>query len=599
MALESGRELGHYQVESKIGEGGMGEVYRAKDRKLARNVAIKILPPALSSDPERLLRFQREAQVLASLNHPNIAAIYGLEEIEGAPLPRPRAGRGSGPRRASRAGERCRWSRRSPSRSRSRDALETAHEQGIVHRDLKPANVKVTPDGKVKVLDFGLAKALQTSPAGDVDSSLSPTITSLGTQAGVILGTAAYMSPEQARGSAVDRRADIWAFGCVLLEMLTGDNPFREPTVSDTLASILRSDPDWKRLPEGTPAAVRQLLRRCLDKDPRRRLRDIGEARIAIDGILTGTAADDEPTAAGPSVRAGTGRLLWMLAGAVLLAVVATLLVMRMLEPSPAAPSVRRFDAIRGPFDHGGMAPPVISPDGRRIVFARGDRLWVRRLDDLEPLKLEGTGGATQPTWTPDSRTILFVAKGEVRSVPAGGGATTTMAFGLGNLGNVGGLGCTENGRIIYSSGGGGIGEITVRGGDARDFHQPDGKTEADIHHPTFLPDGNVLYVVHRVQEGPDTIAVLAGGTQNYVLQLESERLHNPVYSPTGHIVFRREGPKAGLWAAPFSLPKLEVTGEPFLITPDGSFPSVSNDGTLLVRSRGCGRNAAVDLGGA
>src|SRR6516164_15147 len=291
MPVSIGSRLGSYEILSQIGAGGMGEVYRARDPKLGRDVAIKVLPEAFARDAERMARFQREAKVLASLSHPNIAAIYGLEDsgdtralvmelVEGPTLA-DRIKQGAIP-----VYEAIRIARQIA------DALEYAHERGIVHRDLKPANVKVTADDTVKVLDFGLAKALE-GDASSVDISTSPTISRLATMQGVLLGTAAYMSPEQAKGKAVDRRADIWAFGCVLYEMLTGKQAFTGETVTDTLASIIKEEPDWKLLPAATPMRVRVLLQRCSQKDPKQRLQAIGDARISLDEVLAGAP---EPT---------------------------------------------------------------------------------------------------------------------------------------------------------------------------------------------------------------------------------------------------------------------------------------------------------------
>jgi len=292
--MNTGTRLGPYEILSPLGAGGMGEVYRARDGKLGREVAIKVLPAAFAADAERLARFRREAKVLASLNHPHIAAIYGLEESGGVEALVLELAEGEtlaerlarGPLPADEALEIAR---------QIAEALEAAHERGIVHRDLKPANSKLTPGGQVKVLDFGLAKAL----VGDVaspDISTSPTLTAAATQAGVALGTAAYMSPEQARGKAVDKRADVWAFGAVLYEMLTGRHPFSGETVSDILACVLKSDPDWTALPATTPAAIRRLLRRCLEKDPLKRLRDIGDARIELEEAMHGAPPDAAPT---------------------------------------------------------------------------------------------------------------------------------------------------------------------------------------------------------------------------------------------------------------------------------------------------------------
>src|SRR5213594_1150779 len=309
MPLAIGTTLGLYEVVAAIGAGGMGEVYRARDTKLGRSVAVKVLPDALAADADRIARFEREAKALAALNHPHIAALYGMEEsdgrhflimelVEGETLAE-RLQRGAMP-----VEEALKIAHQIV------EALEAAHERGIIHRDLKPANVKVTPDDTVKVLDFGLAKVF-TNEAPDADQSHSPTLIK-GTQAGMILGTAAYMSPEQAKGKAVDKRSDIWAFGCVLFEMLTGKQTFSGETLTDTLASVVRAEPEWDMLPATTPGAVRKLLRRCLTKDPRLRLRDIGEARIAIEQIKAG----EEPPAVSAPRASRLQRNLWTWIGA-------------------------------------------------------------------------------------------------------------------------------------------------------------------------------------------------------------------------------------------------------------------------------------------
>src|SRR5579863_127713 len=313
MSLTSGNRLGPYEVLSPLGAGGMGEVYRARDTKLGREVAVKVLPAAFAQDADRMARFQREAQVLASLNHPNIASIYGLEEsgttralvmelVEGPtlaehiggtrPLTRPSSGGSPSPQGRGLGSEGVRppllpIDETLQIAKQIAEALEFAHERGIVHRDLKPANVKVTHDGAVKVLDFGLAKALAPEDSA-ANISNSPTISMAATQAGVILGTAAYMSPEQAKGKKLDRRTDIWSFGCVLYEMLTGKKAFEGETTSDVLAAVIRAEPDWNELPQDTPASIRRLLERCLKKDPKQRLRDIGDARITIEETLSG-----------------------------------------------------------------------------------------------------------------------------------------------------------------------------------------------------------------------------------------------------------------------------------------------------------------------
>ncbi|HET9308282.1 MAG TPA: serine/threonine-protein kinase, partial [Candidatus Sulfotelmatobacter sp.] len=314
MTLGAASRVGPYQIVSSLGAGGMGEVYRATDPRLGRDVALKVLPEIFARDGERMARFEREAKVLASLNHPNIAALYGLEDSQGT-----RAlvmELVDGPMLAQRIAQGAMSCEEAlPIAKQIAEALEYAHERGIIHRDLKPANIKLTGDGQVKLLDFGLAKALEGETSAE-DSQNSPTLTAAATRAGVLLGTAAYMAPEQARGKHVDRRADIWAFGCVLYEMLTGKMAFSGETVTDTLAAVIRAEPDWSALPETTPVHVRVLLQRCLQKDAKQRLRDIGDARIAIEEVLSGAAAasDEQSFAAKTPQRAGRAGVPWAVA---------------------------------------------------------------------------------------------------------------------------------------------------------------------------------------------------------------------------------------------------------------------------------------------
>jgi serine/threonine-protein kinase len=386
------QSIAHYRIVSKLGEGGMGTVYRATDTKLNRDVAIKFLPDAFASDPERLARFTREAQVLASLNHPNIAAIYGVEEralvmelVEGPTLAERIA---AGPIPVDAA---------LPIARQIAEALEYAHERNIVHRDLKPANIKVTPEGRVKVLDFGLAKAIAGETATS-DPASSPTLTMRSTQMGVLLGTAAYMSPEQAKGKTVDRRADIWAFGVVLIEMLTGRQLYGGETVSDTLAAVLLKEPPLDGLPGDTPPGIRRLLRRCLAKDAQQRLRDIGEARIAIDECLANPGAEEAIGKTAPS-----GQKTGVCAAALAIALAALALVH--FRENPVELSVLRFTL--GPpdgaaFGHtfGLVSAFAVSPDGRRVAFvahsaAGKDQLWVRSLSTYAAQPLPGTEGAS------------------------------------------------------------------------------------------------------------------------------------------------------------------------------------------------------------
>jgi Tol biopolymer transport system component len=435
-----GQTLAHYRITAAIGAGGMGEVYRATDTKLGRDVAIKVLPAELAGDPERLARFEREAKLLASLNHPNIAHVYGFESatlgdsptahflamelIDGEDLAE-RLKRGRIPLEEA-----------LPLAHQIAEALEEAHEHGIVHRDLKPGNIKVAPDGKVKVLDFGLAKAYAGDTASDssADLSQSPTLAHTGTQAGVILGTAAYMSPEQARGKPVDKRADIWAFGVLLFEMLTGRPLFAGETVSDVLAGVLKTEIDFAALPADTPPVVRRLLRRSLERDARNRLRDIGEARVALDRApLDAAAHPSAPAVAGPARRT-------TLALGVVAAVFALLFLATLLRPRAAAlaelhlarfplvtdPSLSVFTELTKPF--------AVSPDGQTVVFTAtkegsARHLWVRSLGSLEVRELRDTEDATQPAISPDGQWVVFVVGfNEIKKVRLTGGPATHLA---------------------------------------------------------------------------------------------------------------------------------------------------------------------------
>jgi eukaryotic-like serine/threonine-protein kinase len=555
----------------------MGEVYRARDGKLNRDVAIKVLPEALAKDPDRLARFQREAQLLASLNHPHIAAIYGLEksgdveslilELVGGETLAERIARGPVPLDEALVIAR-----------QIADALESAHEKGIVHRDLKPANVKVTPEGQVKVLDFGLAKAL-TGDASSPDVTHSPTITAAATQAGVVIGTAAYMSPEQARGKAVDKRADIWAFGAVLYEMLTGRKAFEGETVSDVLASVLRADVDFSKLPPDTPTAVRGVLRRCLDRDPKHRLRDIGDARIALEDLASsgsGVLAAAEPGAAPaprrvwPWVAAAVAALLGVAAGRFALSP----------RPTPARP-------VRFQIDAPAVSTAAISPDGRKLAIASHGRLLVRDLEGLELREIAGTDDAMRPFWSPDSQTIAYGAKGKLWKVSAEGGTPSVICELKGGLWDQDAGGAwLADGRIVFSDGNTALFQVSAQGGDPVVVLKPDPKQELHFHAASPLPDGKgFVFAVHRAGEGTgnDTIAVWSAGKPRYVLEAAGQAVEDPVYSPTGHLLFERSPTNSGVWALPFSLSSLQPTGQPFLVSAGTRNPSVSSDGTLVV----------------
>jgi serine/threonine-protein kinase len=450
VALNPGNHIGPYEVVALLGAGGMGEVYRARDPRLGREVAIKILPDAFAGDPERVARFEREAQLLASLNHPNVAIIHGLEDralvmelVEGPTLADRIA---QGPLPLDEA---------LPIARQIAEALEAAHERGVIHRDLKAANVKVTPEGRVKVLDFGLAKLVEAGGAGGAGGAdgltMSPTLSVQATHAGVILGTAAYMSPEQARGRPVDRRADIWAFGCVLFETLTGRQAFEAgETVSDAIAAILKNDPDWSALPAETPPHIRALLRRCLRKDARKRLPHIGVARMEIDeGEL------DRPSAVVTVRRAGwRGAVPWTVAGS-LGAGLAVVLVL--WQPSRSTPSTAavRLNAALGASASLSIDPAtaaVLSPDGSLMAFSAQPanrqlpQLYLRRLDQLAAVPLAGTEGGFGPFFSPDAQWIAFFAEGKLKKVSITGGAVVTLC----DAPNGRGGDWSEDGTIVF-----------------------------------------------------------------------------------------------------------------------------------------------------
>jgi Tol biopolymer transport system component len=448
MALATGTHLGSYEILAPIGAGGMGEVYQAHDTKLGRHVAIKVLPEAFAHDPERLSRFQREAKMLAALNHPNIATIYGLEQSNGTSYLVMELVSGET------LAERIKREGAVPIEESLKiavqiaEALEAAHEKGIIHRDLKPANVKVTPEGKVKVLDFGLAKAF----AGDTtneDPSNSPTLSMAVTMHGVILGTAAYMSPEQARGKAVDKRTDIWAFGCVLYELLCGRPAFGGEDVTEILAAVVKTEPEWTRLPEATPPAIHILLRRCLRKDKRQRLQDAVGVRIEIEDAIA-APKNSGATQAAPS---STSKLL-LAVGAVAAALAIIAIVMAWgwwRATRPIEQSLRplvRLDVDLGPdvsLDSAVGADEIISSDGTRIVYVSLSRLFTRRLDQANATELAGTQGAFMPFFSPDGQWVAFFTQGKLQKISVEGGSAITLC----DATNARGGSWGEDGNII------------------------------------------------------------------------------------------------------------------------------------------------------
>ncbi|HXG89474.1 MAG TPA: protein kinase [Vicinamibacterales bacterium] len=555
--LSPGTRLGPYEILSALGAGGMGEVYRARDAKLNRDVALKVLPESLAGDPDRLARFRREAQVLAALNHPNIGHIYGFEDsgathalvlelIEGPTLAERIA---DGPIPLDEALAIAR---------QIADALEAAHEHGVMHRDLKPANVKVREDGTVKVLDFGLAKALDPVSASSSEAMNSPTL--MATQLGVIIGTAAYMAPEQARGKGTDRRADIWAFGVVLYEMLTGRRPFDGETVTDVMASIVQREPDWSRLPSGTPPRVHRLLRRCLEKDVKRRIRDIGDARLDIVDTIEAKPDIGVGAAARPSPPRGRWLMGWAMLATIAFLVLAGARWLR--PPPPSARTVSRLDVLTPSTPD----PTVfaVSPDGRQIVFtaqAQGDvwRLWIRSLDQPTARPVSGTEDGTQPFWSPDGRGFGFFASGHLKRLDIATGLVQTLA----NAGAPRGGTWSRQGVIVFAPGAtSGLMRITASGG------QPSPVTKLlpkQYTHrwPQFLPDGN-RFLFSTFLGPPETrglfVASLDAGEPRRLLSGDEIGDSAPLYAPSGVLLTVGRGV---LFARRFDPEHLVVTGEP------------------------------------
>jgi eukaryotic-like serine/threonine-protein kinase len=588
MSLSPGRDLSHYRLIEPIGEGGMGVVWKAIDTTLHRDVAIKVLPELFAQDPERLARFEREARVLASLNHPHIASIYGLhtadgvrflamELVEGEDLAQ-RLARGPLP-----------LAEALPLALQIAQALELAHEKGIIHRDLKPANVKLTAAGAAKVLDFGLAKALEGEtgrPSSSSVMSQSPTITGHMTAANVLLGTAAYMAPEQARGHVADRRADIWAFGVLLMEMLTGQRLFDGETISDTLAAVLKTDPDWSRLPKETPQRIRALLRRCLERDPRKRLRDIGEARITLEEAIAG-APEDAPVLDAAARRDAALRPLGRKSIAITLfqvvvVSVVSVLATRLIDRPRSAPPVVKF-RLSAPVEAAGPPrDPALSPDGRMVAYLAGDRLWIQTLGELEPREARVNPGASDLFWSPDAKHVGYIAGTRIMKISIGGGENQAVCDVRAALTGGAGAAWGDKGNVVFSRGdSAGLLEVPALGGDPRTLVPVD-SSEGDLHEPSYLPGGRgILFASHRRSGGIDKLQLWSGGKRKLLLELPGQTISTPVYSSTGHILFRRTPTTPGIWALPFSLRALKVTGEPFLVVPNGSAPSVSREGWL------------------
>jgi len=561
MTLESGYKLSHYEILSPLGAGGMGEVYRARDNKLGRDVAIKVLPSDFTTDTERLARFDREARLLASMNHPHVASIFGLEESgETKFLVMELAAGGTigdrlrlGPMPVEEAIEIAR---------QIVDALESAHEKGIIHRDLKPANVMVDDEGKVKVLDFGLAKALDVEEGPDSGISNSPTMVRAATHAGMILGTAAYMSPEQAKGKRVDRRADVWAFGVVLFEMLTGQRMFEGETVSETLASVIKEEVPWERLPAQTPPNIAFLLRRCLTKDPKQRLQSIGEARIILDsgyevpGVSPTVAEGD-----GAAPKSRGGFLPWVIAILLGIALAASFFLrpsspekVVMAEISPQAGTGLQFAAF-------GPGPGTLSPDGSKIAFSAVDGdgktfLYIRSLDEPSSRMLPGTQDAQYPFWSPDSRYVAYFTQldGTLKKVDSSGGPPVTLTDALNGKGGT----WNEEGVILFAPDASTpIHRVAAAGGESTPVTKLEGTNFNSHRHPRFLPDGKHFLFVARAAN-PDESSVLVGSLDGGEPVALMKSMTQADYA-NGRLLFVRE---STLMAQPFDAGKRELTGE-------------------------------------
>ena len=554
-----GKTLSHYKVIEKIGSGGMGVVYRAEDTTLKREIAIKVLPEQFTKDPQRLARFEREAQLLAQLNHPNIAAIYGLEEadgvrflamelVEGETLAE-RVGKGRLP--VEEALEICR---------QIAEGMEAAHEKGVIHRDLKPANVKVTPEGKVKILDFGLAKAFEGEvPAADI--SHSPTLTEEMTRAGAILGTAAYMSPEQARGEEVDKRADIFAFGCVQYELLTGKRAFGGKTVTDTLAKILEGVPDWEALPKNTPWRIQELLRRCLTKDPRDRLDGIANVRVEI------RLAIEEPGTVSPMGVGNAGQpalwkrpLPWSLAGGVVLIIGLMLWNLRPTTSTSTPPPVVRFvaalpaDFLMASANTGIVA---LSRDGAQLAYAAtgsgAAQLYLRSMDQLEAKPIPGTEDVRYPFFSPDGQWLGFFAGGKLKKVSVSGGTPVVLCdvYSPSVAADWGG-----DESIVFTQPSSAIFQVPAAGGTPEALTTLDSQRGESNHGgPQLLPDGKtLLFTAVLAESGEIVVQSLETGERRVVL----EGALGARYVPSGHLVYVQAGT---LMAVAFDLEQLEATG--------------------------------------
>ena len=601
MPLAPAARFGSYEIVGLVGTGGMGEVYRARDMRLNRDVAIKVLSDAFANDQDRLARFEREAQVLAALNHARIATIHGLEEASGV-----RAlvmELVEGPTLAERLAQGPLGIAETLALAKGMaEGLEYAHERGIVHRDLKPANVKVTPDGSVKILDFGLAKALD-APIAAAHIANSPTISVAGTQAGLLLGTAAYMAPEQARGHAVDRRADIWAFGCVLYEMLTGGQAFPGATLTDVLAAIVSREPDWDRLPAETPSRLGSLLRRCLRKDPRERLRDIGDARFEIEDIQQAPQSGASATGKAPAY---SGWLKPALAGVVVGAVgVGAMLGLRRSTAPVETPPTRLHVELpaKNTLSLGRGSALALSPDGTTLVFVASGggapQLFARALDRFDSTQLPGTEGATNPFFSPDGKWVGFFAGGRLKKVALSGGQPVTVA----EAPNARGESWSADDYIYFTpTSGSAVWRVSATGGNPQEITKRQ-KGELSHRWPHVLPDSKTLLFAVWNDTGFETGQVVAqslttGERRTLVTGGSYPRFLPAGNGTSGYLIYARA---SGLLAAPFDAARVQLTGSPVPILDGvvtnlsgGAHVSFSPSGSLTYVAGGLAEAARV-----
>jgi serine/threonine protein kinase/Tol biopolymer transport system component len=564
MALASGTKLGSYEVVAQIGAGGMGEVYQAHDTKLGRDVAIKVLPEAFAHDADRLSRFQREAKMLAALNHPNIAHIYGLEHSDGVHFLIMELVSGETLQERVKRDGPIPIDEALAIANQIAEALEAAHEKGIIHRDLKPANVKVTPEGKVKVLDFGLAKAFE-GDSTNVDIGNSPTLSMAATMQGVILGTAAYMSPEQARGKACDKRTDIWAFGCVLYELFTGKQAFHGEDITDILAAVVRAEPDWNHLPPSTPTKIRDLLRRCLQKDKTQRMQAAGDARIEIQEVLASPPTSVTATTA-PVKRGWRDRAAWAAASVFIVTTIAFAIGFVLRAPKPPQP----LQAVRLSTDIGADASlytslgpsAIFSPDGARLSFVATDtdqkrRIYVRSLDQSQAIALSGTEDAIDPFFSPDGQWLGFFADGKLKKISMQGGAITICDA----AGNERGGSWGDDGMIVFAPDNQvALSKVSSAGGMPQPLTTLNRQGGVGSQRwPQVLPGSNAVLFTSSTnpnyEDADIDVYSTASGQQKTLLRggFFARYLSN------GHMVYMHNGT---MFVVPFDLGRLEVTGQ-------------------------------------